>query len=216
MDVQKEKQAFEEWKAFVKDEELQRQLAEMEGKEELLSRYFTAPLRFGTAGLRGIMAPGVGAMNLYTVARATRGLAQYLLHGSGVADAAARGVVIGRDSRIHSADFACVTAGVLAACGIRVYLFDDLRPTPMVSFAVRDLHAVAGVNITASHNPKEYNGYKVYYEDGRADLPRAGGEDLGGDREDPGAGGAFGRGFRTGARGREDRHARRGDRRALS
>lgn len=89
MDMQKEKQAFEEWKAFVKDEELQRQLAEMEGKEELLSRYFTAPLRFGTAGLRGIMAPGVGAMNLYTVARATRGLAQYLLHGSGVADAAA-------------------------------------------------------------------------------------------------------------------------------
>lgn len=88
-----------------------------------------------------------------------------------MADAAARGVVIGRDSRIPFGGFACVTAGVLAACGIRVYLFDDLRPTPMVSFAVRDLHAVAGVNITASHNPKEYNGYKVYYEDGAQISP---------------------------------------------
>ncbi len=163
--------AFAAWQREVapRDAEMASQLEEMAGDPEAIARFFGAPLAFGTAGLRGILAPGPGAMNRYTVAAATRGLAAYLLEDPG---AAARGVVIGRDSRRHSEDFARLAAAVLSSMGVRVYLFDDLRPTPMVSFAVRDLSAAAGINITASHNPKEYNGYKVYGADGAQISPQ--------------------------------------------
>ncbi len=127
---------------------------------------FSHGLSFGTAGLRGIMKAGWNAMNRHTVAHATQGLASLILHENR-ADA---GVAIAYDCRNNSALFAKTAACVLAANGIRVYLFDDLRPTPELSFALRELKCVAGINITASHNPKQYNGYKAYWEDG-AQLP---------------------------------------------
>ena len=127
---------------------------------------FSKGLSFGTAGLRGTMKTGLNAMNVHTVAHATQGLANLILKEGRAAD----GVAIAYDSRINSPIFAQTAAGVLAANGIRVYLFDDLRPTPELSFALRELACVAGINITASHNPKEYNGYKAYWEDG-AQLP---------------------------------------------
>ncbi len=138
-------------------------------EEEREYRFF-APLSFGTAGLRGKMGAGLNAMNVYTVAWATQGVAKYLLD-SGMAE---RGFVIGRDSRNNSDLFAKITACVLAANGIKVYYFDGIRPTPVLSFAVRELGAAGGINITASHNPKAYNGYKVYWEDGaQIDLDQA-------------------------------------------
>lgn len=130
--------------------------------EETKKLYFHGFLSFGTAGLRGIMAAGTNAMNAYTVAHATQGLAD-MINGEGRAD---DGVVIAYDSRHNSKEFAEKSAGVLCANGIRTYLFDSLRPTPVLSFAVRYLKCAAGVNITASHNPKQYNGYKAYWEDG--------------------------------------------------
>lgn len=134
-----------------------------DNEEEIRSR-FGAMLSFGTAGLRGVMGAGTNRMNLYTVRQATAGLAEYLLScGNG---AETRGVAVAYDSRRMSLEFSRTVCRVLAAYGIRSYLFDELRPTPELSFAVRDLHAAAGVNITASHNPKQYNGYKVYGEDG--------------------------------------------------
>lgn len=134
-----------------------------DNEEEIRSR-FGAMLSFGTAGLRGVMGAGTNRMNLYTVRQATAGLAEYLLScGNG---AETRGVAVAYDSRRMSPEFSRTVCRVLAAYGIRSYLFDELRPTPELSFAVRDLHAAAGVNITASHNPKQYNGYKVYGEDG--------------------------------------------------
>lgn len=123
---------------------------------------FGRRLEFGTAGLRSAMAPGPGRMNDRTVAHATQGMADLILSHGG----AERGCAIGYDSRHHSKRFAEVAAEVLAASGIRVYLFDGMRPTPELSFAVRHLGCIAGINITASHNPKEYNGYKAYWEDG--------------------------------------------------
>lgn len=131
---------------------------------------FFAPLSFGTAGLRGRMCAGLNAMNVYTVAWATQGVAKYLLD-SGMAQ---RGFVIGRDSRNNSDLFAQISARVLAANGVKVYYFDGIRPTPVLSFAVRELGAAGGINITASHNPKQYNGYKVYWADGaQIDLDQA-------------------------------------------
>ena len=127
---------------------------------------FAKDLEFGTAGLRGKMMAGTNAMNLYTVAHATQGLAS-LINKEGKA---AEGVAIAYDSRNNSRLFAEVTAEVLAANGIRVHLFNGIRPTPMLSYAIRKLGCIAGVNITASHNPKEYNGYKAYWADG-AQLP---------------------------------------------
>lgn len=125
---------------------------------------FGSELAFGTAGLRGVMRAGTDAMNLYTVGRATQGLASYILAQG--QQAALRGVVISYDCRNHSEEFASLAAEILAGNGITVYLFDSMRPTPVLSFAVLQLHCIAGINITASHNPKEYNGYKVYWEDG--------------------------------------------------
>ena len=127
---------------------------------------FTSYLSFGTAGLRGIMKTGMNAMNTHTVAYATQGLANLIIEQGRAAD----GVAIAYDSRNNSALFAKTAAQVLAASGIKSYLFDDLRPTPELSFALREYGCVAGINITASHNPKEYNGYKAYWEDG-AQLP---------------------------------------------
>ena len=127
---------------------------------------FTDYLSFGTAGLRGTMKVGMNAMNVHTVAYATQGLAQLIIEEGRTAD----GVAIAYDSRNNSELFAKTAARVLAAADIPAYLFDELRPTPELSFALRELKCVAGINITASHNPKQYNGYKAYWEDG-AQLP---------------------------------------------
>ena len=149
-----------------------------EGEEELLSvatdekekEYrFGGELAFGTAGMRGIIGYGVNMMNIYTVKRATQGLAEWIK----TLDKAdrERGVVISFDTRRKSQEFARAAAGVLAKNGIKAYLFDDVHPVPMLSYAVRYLNTIAGIMITASHNPKEYNGYKVYGQDGAQMSP---------------------------------------------
>lgn len=157
---------YQEWLDF---EELQPELrAELEqikeDETEIYDRFYR-DLTFGTAGLRGIMGAGTNRMNLYTVRRATAGLALYLLSQHG-GEAQQRGIVIAYDSRINSQRFAQETALTLNSFGIRTYVFDYLTPTPELSFAVKYRNAIAGVVITASHNPKEYNGYKVYNEHG--------------------------------------------------
>ena len=139
--------------------------------EEEKKECFWAPLEFGTAGMRGIIDLGVNRMNRFTVGRATKGLADYICSLGG--DAKERGVVIARDTRRKSGEFAVLTAKILAANGIRAYLYEDVRPVPMCSFAVRKLGAEAGVMITASHNPKAYNGYKVYGADGAQMSPES-------------------------------------------
>ncbi len=128
--------------------------------EEELKLRFAEPLSFGTAGLRGTMAAGIGKMNIYTVAQATKGLADYILSQGGGK------VAIAYDTRINSELFARISAEVLAHNGISSYIFDGPRPTPELSFALRENGCIAGINVTASHNPKEYNGYKVYWADG--------------------------------------------------
>lgn len=159
------RQEYERWLHSPRvDEQTRRELMNMAQNEGAIQASFLEYLSFGTAGLRGIMGPGTARMNGYTVRHATQGLADVILAQG--QEAAKRGVVIGCDSRHHSAEFAREAAAVLAANGIFVYLFESLRPTPELSFAVRHLHCIAGVNITASHNPKVYNGYKAYWEDG--------------------------------------------------
>lgn len=146
------------------DDQTRAEVASVAGNEEEILSRFGSRLSFGTAGLRGIIGAGTNRMNIYVVRQATQGLADLILSiGS---DAAARGVVVGHDCRILSREFAVESCRVLVANGIKAYLFDELRPTPEVSFAIRDLNCIAGINITASHNPKEYNGYKAYWEDG--------------------------------------------------
>ena len=130
--------------------------------EELKAMRFSAPMDFGTAGLRSTMYMGIGCMNRFTVAQTTRGIAALVKASEGEK----RGVAIAYDSRNHSEEFARISASILASEGIKVYIFNSLRPTPELSFAVRYFGALAGINITASHNPKEYNGYKAYWEDG--------------------------------------------------
>ena len=129
---------------------------------------FYRELEFGTGGLRGIMGVGTNRMNKYTVSMATQGLCNYLCQF--VTNRRAR-VAIAYDSRNNSKFFADITAGVLSANNIEVFLFDDIRPTPELSFAIRHLHCDSGIVITASHNPKEYNGYKVYWNDGGQLVP---------------------------------------------
>ena len=143
------------------------ELAAIENNEDEKALRFSAPMDFGTAGLRSTMCVGIGSMNRLTVAQTTKGLAALIKKSGGES----RGVVIAYDSRNNSRAFARVSAEALAAAGIRVYIFDDLRPTPELSFALRHLGAIAGINITASHNPKEYNGYKAYWEDGAQLAP---------------------------------------------
>ena len=147
------------------DEE-RRELEGIKNDTDEIKIRFSSSLTFGTAGLRGTMKVGMNAMNVYTVAQATQGLANLIIKENRAND----GVVIAYDSRNNSELFARVSAEVLAASDVKVYIFDALRPTPELSFAIRELSCVAGINITASHNPKQYNGYKAYWEDG-AQLP---------------------------------------------
>ena len=142
------------------DQEMKEELRRIERDEEQLKLRFSSPLSFGTAGLRGIMGAGIGNMNIHTVSQATKGLSDYVNNNGGGE------VVIAYDSRNNSELFARVSAEVLAHNGIKTYVFDGPRPTPELSFAVRELDCIAGINITASHNPKEYNGYKAYASDG--------------------------------------------------
>ena len=144
------------------------ELISISDNEELKEFRFSNPMSFGTAGLRSTMYLGIGCMNIYTVAQTTRGIAALVINEGGQE----RGVAIAYDSRNNSERFARVCASVLASRGIKVYIFNSLRPTPELSFAVRELGALAGINITASHNPKEYNGYKAYWEDGAQINPQ--------------------------------------------
>ncbi len=144
------------------DEATRAELAAIKDNENEIKERFYMDLEFGTAGLRGILGAGVNRMNLYTVRRATQGLANTIIKAGGEK----RGVAIAYDSRRMSPEFALDSALCLAANGIHAYLFDSLRPTPELSFAVREFGCIAGIVITASHNPAEYNGYKVYWEDG--------------------------------------------------
>ena len=145
------------------DEETRQELREITDPQEIEDRFYT-DLEFGTGGLRGIIAAGTNRMNKYVIRKATQGLAECVCeHGP---EGMKRGVVIAYDSRKFSPEFALEAALVLARNGVKAYLFDALRPTPELSFAVRQLHAIGGIVVTASHNPKVYNGYKVYWEDG--------------------------------------------------
>ena len=144
------------------DEETKKELlAIKENKEEIEDRFYQE-LEFGTAGLRGVIGAGTNRMNQYTVGKATQGLANYIVE-QGTQD---KGVAISYDSRKMSKEFSIQTALILCANGIKAYLFENLRPVPELSFAVRELGCTAGVMITASHNPPKYNGYKVYWDDG--------------------------------------------------
>ena len=149
------------------DEATKEELRAIEGNENEIKERFYMDLEFGTAGLRGIIGAGINRMNIYVVRRATQGLANYIIKQG----AAEKGVAIAYDSRHMSPEFAMEAAMTLAANGIKAYKFESLRPTPELSFAVRELGCVAGINITASHNPPEYNGYKVYWEDGAQFTP---------------------------------------------
>lgn len=145
----------------VADPDLQAELAAVKGKDEEINDRFYRNLEFGTAGLRGVIGAGTNRMNVYTVGQATQGLASYLLD-----EYENPAVAIAYDSRIKSTEFAKFAAGVLAANGIKVWFYPELVPTPMLSFAVRELHCKGGIIITASHNPAEYNGYKCYDPEG--------------------------------------------------
>lgn len=155
----------QEWLGPAYDAETQaevKRMLENDDKTELIESFYK-DLEFGTGGLRGIMGAGSNRMNIYTVGAATQGLANYLnkcFAGQPVS------VVVGHDCRNNSRKFAEISADIFSANGIKVYLFDDLRPTPEVSFAIRHLGCQSGINITASHNPREYNGYKAYWDDG--------------------------------------------------
>ncbi|MDR2166696.1 MAG: phospho-sugar mutase [Clostridiales bacterium] len=140
------------------------ELASISADEKEIAERFHKDLEFGTGGLRGIIGAGTNRMNIYTVRRASQGLADYILQTA--PEAAGRGVAISYDSRNLSKDFALQTALIMVQNGIKAYVFEDMRPTPQLSFAVRELNCIAGVMITASHNPPEYNGYKAYWEDG--------------------------------------------------
>ena len=152
------------------DEKTREELRNLKGNEKEIEDRFYKNLEFGTAGLRGVIAAGTNRINIYTVRRATFGLANYILKNTSKEEQE-RGVVIAHDNRFMSREFCVEAANTLAACGIKAYIFDSLRTTPELSFAVRKLHTIAGIVITASHNPPEYNGYKVYWEDGAQVMP---------------------------------------------
>lgn len=162
------KELYEEWLSNpCFDDETKAELKAISDDENEIKERFYQELEFGTAGLRGIIGAGVNRMNVYTVRKATQGLANYILKVGG----ADKGVAIAYDSRRMSPEFADVAALCLNANGIKAYVFESLRPTPELSFAVRELKCIAGINVTASHNPPEYNGYKVYWEDGAQITP---------------------------------------------
>ena len=144
------------------DDNTKKELLEIRDDEKEIEDRFYKELEFGTAGLRGIIGAGTNRMNKYTVGKATQGLANYILE-QGTQD---KGVAISYDSRKMSKEFSLQTALILNANGIKTYLFENLRPVPELSFAIRELKCTAGIMITASHNPPKYNGYKVYWDDG--------------------------------------------------
>ena len=159
---------YRKWLSYEKlDNELRSELLSIDGDEKEIKERFYSSLSFGTAGLRGIIRAGTNGMNIYTVAQATQGLS-VLINESKKAD---DGVIIASDTRIKSDKFVRVCAEVLAANGIKVFVFDAPRPTPELSYAIREMKAAAGINITASHNPKVYNGYKAYWADGAQISP---------------------------------------------
>lgn len=156
------KRNYEEWLEKVSDEELKKELESLSGDEEAINERFYCELEFGTGGLRGKLRAGTNGMNVNTVSRAAAGLAEYLTETV----KGEKSVSIAYDSRNKSREFAFLSAEIFSAKGIKAYIFDELAPTPVLSFAVRYLKTSAGVVVTASHNPKEYNGYKVYNEKG--------------------------------------------------
>lgn len=159
---------YEEWLSNPYfDEETKAELQAIASDDNEIKERFYMDLEFGTAGLRGIIGAGINRMNIYVVRRATQGLANYIIRQGG----ASKGVAIAYDSRRMSPEFADEAARTLAANGIKAFKFESLRPTPELSFAVRELGCIAGINVTASHNPPEYNGYKVYWEDGAQFTP---------------------------------------------
>ena len=149
------------------DEGTKAELRSIADDETEIKERFYKELEFGTAGLRGVIGAGLNRLNIYTVRKATQGLANYIIEKNGQE----KGVAVAYDSRRMSPEFANEAALCLAANGIKAYVFESLRPTPELSFAVRTLGCIAGINITASHNPPEYNGYKVYWEDGAQITP---------------------------------------------
>ena len=162
------KELYKEWMTSPYfDENTKKELKAIEQDENEMKERFYKELEFGTAGLRGIIGAGTNRMNIYTVRKTTQGLANYIAAVNGQA----KGVAIAYDSRRMSPEFAKEAALCLAANGVKAYIFETLRPTPELSFAVRELGCIAGINITASHNPPEYNGYKVYWEDGAQITP---------------------------------------------
>ena len=162
------KETYKNWctNPYFSEETRSELLAIQDNEAEIEDRFYRQ-LEFGTGGLRGVIGAGTNRMNIYTVRQATQGLANYILSQNGQE----KGVAIAHDSRIMSPEFAEEAALCLAANGIKAYIFESLRPTPELSFAVRHLGCVAGINVTASHNPPEYNGYKVYWEDGAQITP---------------------------------------------
>ena len=165
--MQNYREVYEQWcNDSYFDEDTRAELKALTDEAEIEDRFYRQ-LEFGTGGLRGVIGAGTNRMNIYTVRQATQGLANYVLSQNG----ADKGVAIAYDSRIMSPEFADEAALCLNANGIKAYVFESLRPTPELSFAVRKLHCMAGIVITASHNPREYNGYKVYWEDGAQITP---------------------------------------------
>ena len=169
------KNEYKRWTSATSlDEELKKDLEALSGQDKALEDAFYKNLEFGTGGMRGEIGPGTNRMNLYTIRKASEGLAQYI--DANGEEYQKRGVAIAYDSRHKSPEFAMEAAKTLATHGIQTYVFEELRPTPELSFAVRTLNACAGIVITASHNPPEYNGYKVYGEDGGQLPPKAASE----------------------------------------
>lgn len=163
-------ESYNEWlnNAYF-DDKTKEELKGIAGDDKEIEERFYKELEFGTGGLRGIIGAGTNRMNIYTVRKASQGLANYIIKNNGQE----KGVAIAYDCRFMSPEFADVTALCMAANGIKAYVFDALRPTPELSYALRELHCIAGVVVTASHNPPEYNGYKVYWEDGaQVSVPR--------------------------------------------
>src|SRR5699024_4267589 len=163
--------AYEHWRTFQDlDPNLKEQLDRLQTDQESLEDAFYKELEFGTGGMRGIIGPGRNRINIYTIRRVVYGLGNYLLKNNvNVKD---RGVVVAYDSRHMSQEFAVEVAKVLGTFGIKTHIFTSLRPTPLLSFAIRYLGTVSGIMITASHNPPEYNGFKVYNDDGGQLVPR--------------------------------------------
>lgn len=162
------KSVYEEWLSNPYfDDKTKAELSAIKDDENEIKERFYMDLEFGTAGLRGIIGAGINRMNIYVVRKTTQGLANYIKKQGGEK----KGVAIAYDSRRMSPEFADEAARCLAANGIKAYIFESLRPTPELSFAVRELGCIAGINVTASHNPPEYNGYKVYWEDGAQITP---------------------------------------------